>query len=466
MKSAILKQTPGSSGLRFEVQSTPTRANHGVQKWYMKANHPVEASRWIQALTKSIEWARREAERTSVESDVSCLLTPSIRMSTSTLHRQSPQGPSDSAISSIAGSDPSDGSPTLKEPSGDSHEADADKTEGSSTDEIQRNPPHHPGFELHGNSSLAQMELTAQMLTGLQVDPKAADMKAAMADSLHNVQSLLSEYVQMVREREEWYHEQLELERERQNVWEESLQAVVKEGEFLERELRSKARRHSRLADSSFFTASEMGSSAISTLRNRPSSFVLSPPPAVTVASPLPTPTPTGATAAVPAVPADIPTPAASAMVVRRISMGRMPSTATPGALTSPLAPRPLSLAMGAASPTVEEDDVDTDEEDEFFDAIEANNLPNLVIHDQLASQRTMSFPKHIDKETYRGYEHLRTHLAITSDDRPPMSLWAVLKNSIGKDLTKISFPVFFNEPTSMLQRMVSTLLTLGCAGC
>ena len=55
----------------------------------------------------------------------------------------------------------------------------------------------------------------------------------------------------------------------------------------------------------------------------------------------------------------------------------------------------------------------------------------------------------------YAGYLRLRDRLSISSDDRPPMSLWAVLKNSIGKDLTKISFPVFFNEPTSMLQRMV-----------
>jgi len=32
------------------------------------------------------------------------------------------------------------------------------------------------------------------------------------------------------------------------------------------------------------------------------------------------------------------------------------------------------------------------------------------------------------------------------------------LKHSIGKDLTRISFPVFFNEPTSMLQRMAEDM--------
>ncbi|KAF7966171.1 hypothetical protein HWV62_39744, partial [Athelia sp. TMB] len=48
--------------------------------------------------------------------------------------------------------------------------------------------------------------------------------------------------------------------------------------------------------------------------------------------------------------------------------------------------------------------------------------------------------------------------LPIGSDNRPSTSLWSVLKHSIGKDLTKISFPVFFNEPTSMLQRMAEDM--------
>lgn len=34
-----------------------------------------------------------------------------------------------------------------------------------------------------------------------------------------------------------------------------------------------------------------------------------------------------------------------------------------------------------------------------------------------------------------------------------PLSLWSILKNCIGKDLSKIALPVNFNEPLSMLQR-------------
>ncbi|KAM8704724.1 hypothetical protein ACLKA7_009217 [Drosophila subpalustris] len=40
--------------------------------------------------------------------------------------------------------------------------------------------------------------------------------------------------------------------------------------------------------------------------------------------------------------------------------------------------------------------------------------------------------------------------------DKPnyPLSLWSIVKNLIGKDLTKIPMPVNFNEPLSMLQRL------------
>ncbi|KAJ3967976.1 Oxysterol-binding protein-domain-containing protein [Lentinula raphanica] len=161
-------------------------------------------------------------------------------------------------------------------------------------------------------------------------------------------------------------------------------------------------------------------------------------------------------------------------------------------------------------------DSEDEDDEDEFFDAIESNNIPNLVVPAQLqlqpsnpslsllsttkpiaplassvtssitsvyftptssqtsstiavsssssspsASSLLSSSPVSIPTSTfhtqYAPYAHLRTSLSL-STSRPAASLWSALKNSIGKDLTKISFPVYFNEPTSMLQRMAEDM--------
>ena len=78
----------------------------------------------------------------------------------------------------------------------------------------------------------------------------------------------------MAKEREEWWAKQLERERERQSVWEESLATVVKEGEVLERELRTRSRRRG----SRFFDAS-VGSGTVDgmgTLGLRPSKLAAS----------------------------------------------------------------------------------------------------------------------------------------------------------------------------------------------
>ena len=40
---------------------------------------------------------------------------------------------------------------------------------------------------------------------------------------------------------------------------------------------------------------------------------------------------------------------------------------------------------------------------------------------------------------------------------RPPklkISVWSILKNCIGQDLSRISMPVYFNEPLSMCQKV------------
>ncbi|KAH6904642.1 hypothetical protein BKA70DRAFT_1153845 [Coprinopsis sp. MPI-PUGE-AT-0042] len=73
MKNAHLKV---SERTRFEVSTSAARGQHhgSAQKWYLKANHPVEASRWAQALNNSIEWARQhelnaDGSRKSVESE-------------------------------------------------------------------------------------------------------------------------------------------------------------------------------------------------------------------------------------------------------------------------------------------------------------------------------------------------------------------------------------------------------------
>ena len=44
---------------------------------------------------------------------------------------------------------------------------------------------------------------------------------------------------------------------------------------------------------------------------------------------------------------------------------------------------------------------------------------------------------------------------------RPPntkVSFWQVFKDLVGKDLTRVSMPVYFNEPLSLNQKMAETV--------
>ncbi|KAJ1666505.1 hypothetical protein IW140_004162 [Coemansia sp. RSA 1813] len=53
---------------------------------------------------------------------------------------------------------------------------------------------------------------------------------------------------------------------------------------------------------------------------------------------------------------------------------------------------------------------------------------------------------------------NIRTTLPTISQGGPSLNLWSVIKGAIGKDLSKISVPVFFNEPTSFLQRFTEDM--------
>lgn len=45
----------------------------------------------------------------------------------------------------------------------------------------------------------------------------------------------------------------------------------------------------------------------------------------------------------------------------------------------------------------------------------------------------------------------MRDVLPFFKDPKVKISLWTILKDSIGKDLSKITVPVYFNEPLSIL---------------
>ncbi|CAK9436162.1 uncharacterized protein LODBEIA_P07200 [Lodderomyces beijingensis] len=60
---------------------------------------------------------------------------------------------------------------------------------------------------------------------------------------------------------------------------------------------------------------------------------------------------------------------------------------------------------------------------------------------------------------TFLGYEKPpRSKLSMDEDNRPKVGLWGILKSMIGKDMTRMTLPVSFNEPTSLLQRLAEDI--------
>ncbi|KAG7878213.1 hypothetical protein KL937_003955 [Ogataea polymorpha] len=93
-------------------------------------------------------------------------------------------------------------------------------------------------------------------------------------------------------------------------------------------------------------------------------------------------------------------------------------------------------------------------------DSSEEDSKGHVVVNGfELTSPKQLERLEKIKKEeTFKGYEDpIRTTLK-KEDNRPKISLWSVLKSMVGKDMTKMTLPVVFNEPTSLLQRSAEVL--------
>ena len=87
---------------------------------------------------------------------------------------------------------------------------------------------------------------------------------------------------------------------------------------------------------------------------------------------------------------------------------------------------------------------------------IEANG--ELQTKDDVNKETTDSDPDEkkatSDEKTVIKHVTKRTKLPVKQPDKNNSNLWSFLKQCIGKELTKISMPVQWNEPISLLQRV------------
>ncbi|PVU98935.1 hypothetical protein BB559_001154 [Furculomyces boomerangus] len=118
--------------------------------------------------------------------------------------------------------------------------------------------------------------------------------------------------------------------------------------------------------------------------------------------------------------------------------------------------------------------DYDSDEDDEQFadalDTLDENLEPQWLkttstkveeIAQTEQDEEEAKLEAAVNKYNLEGYDpsgKIRTSLPEDDKVKPSISLWGIIKSAIGKDLSKISMPVYFNEPTSFLQRFSEDL--------
>uniref|UniRef100_A0A3B3B7A5 Oxysterol-binding protein n=1 Tax=Oryzias melastigma TaxID=30732 RepID=A0A3B3B7A5_ORYME len=99
----------------------------------------------------------------------------------------------------------------------------------------------------------------------------------------------------------------------------------------------------------------------------------------------------------------------------------------------------------------------DEDEDTEYFDAMEDSPAFITVTASESTQHRSMS-PSCNDVSGKELQPRRERRTRVPDKPNYSLNLWSIMKNCIGKELSKIPMPVNFNEPLSMLQRLTEDL--------
>lgn len=398
--------------------------------------------RWVDTLQQAIDHAK-EQERTASGSTYAPSVTGTVdarRPSEPLLQKMDGPSPIGSAGDSIIGDD---------------------ETFGGDEDDAV---PHADDFHLLAQSNKTQIELAQQLLASLHVSTSSADASAtisstssssakevqeALKKSLSTLESMLDDYADVVQVRERYFVKRYEKEVEAKRMWEDSMRDVAAQHAALEVELQKASRDNTRRkralqevranfgAASPGLSGMSMQDVAASYAAERDSSQSATPKNAHLPedgSQPLPSPLASPSLAANRGR-ADSRTPTISLSPVR--TRTRAGTTATS------LGPAELEQLVDSALHNEDGGSSDEEDDDEFFEAIETGAIPleeEPTDESGAAVERRTEPAKRFidtfDPTPYKGYENgFRSSLPISNDNRPSVSLWAILKGSIGKDL-------------------------------
>nr|KMM69477.1 oxysterol-binding protein 1 [Coccidioides posadasii RMSCC 3488] len=465
MRIAKLNMDPQDK-TRFEIQGKSS------VKYHLKANHVVEAKRWFWALNNAIQWAKDEAKEddrrrtrdaevlrqarmdqfgqvqdnqtdtgsfTSGKGNGKTLAPPSLGLtpSGSKLSLQPSRGASESGVGDEEGSVSIALDPTYSQPTIDRiisqatipAEGDADDDDYADYDSSREvKPSNKDAFNITAQSVKLQLDLLGTVSAALQAekekspnttisDPSITQALTTYEGAVSNLNSLVLDLLKISRDRDAYWQYRLEREADARKMWEDSMARIAQEHEELQNrmgESEDKRKRTKKALKEALESASTVPSSG-------PSHVQIS----------------------------DV------VEVVKELALDKESIQSKPSGHEL-VCRRSILDEISALSESEEE-------EEEFFDAIDAGEVEVVIPpkpEEVPPADSDVRALKQLEIEpSYKGYEDpIRKRLKMDDDNRPKISLWGILKSMIGKDMTKMTLPVSFNEPTSLLQRVAEDM--------
>ncbi|KAI8624885.1 oxysterol-binding protein [Xylariaceae sp. FL1651] len=428
-------------------------------KYTLKANHEVEAKRWFWALNNAIQWMKDQAKQDERQKAQSAEMLRQARdnlakpadASVSDLHSEAAstgeprssmnltrlpsakQTISRSAISraSTSGSvddeftDPANADPKAQSDGGlvipaDVDDDDDDEEYLDTSSRAEAPSASKDAFNITAQSARLQLDTLAQVSAALQaeanrnptmslVDPKASQALATYDSAIKSLKGLMGDLLRISKDRDAHWQYQLDQEVEMRRMWEDSMAKVAAEQEILEARV-GEAEMKRKMAKRALREVMDEG---------RPISSSGS------------------------------------------LQASQEEAAVTPDEVVSEgqKSPSAVSRKTTVLSKLLDVSEDSESEQEEFFDAVDAGEVdvepmpPSDVV--PLSGSKQDIIVSGVDvSSSFKGYENgVRTRLKLDEDNRPKVGLWGILKSMIGKDMTKMTLPVSFNEPTSLLYR-------------
>ncbi|RSL73186.1 hypothetical protein CEP54_000466 [Fusarium duplospermum] len=463
MRIAKLHMSPDEK-TKFEI--------HGKSsvKYTLKANHEVEAKRWFWALNNSIQWSKdqaKEEERRAARgaellrqakadpSTLSLQESHSENTSVTDLRRNSsqiasrsfskvssvdqrPNYPGPGTVGSLEEDDfvdvqtdvdtnrgPRNGGATTHNDVDDEDDYGDDMSmheEPTATKDALNITAQSAKLQLETMSHVHQallFELSQNPNTTLS-DPNVSQALGTYDAAIRSLSTLVADLLRISKDRDAYWQYRLDREANMRRMWEESMAQVAREQEVLEARV-GEAEKRRKATKRALREVIESG---------------------IPIAEP----------------------PVEETLVEEQLDddrekedeEGEFEDAATK---LPPVVPKSPTLKTLRRKPTVIVDlsESESEEEDEFFDAVDAGHVEvsELPVEETKPETQDIVVSGGLDiSSSFRGYENgIRKRLKMDADDRPKISLWGILKSMIGKDMTKMTLPVSFNEPTSLLYR-------------